>query len=97
MQVSITCRQKIQCIQLLQELLTYIFSDAAEMLATRWWTVEKFRENGKTHIFVFSVLIHNKNDLGVQCREGPFTQAETNCLQNAISQYRKVRLLFLKS
>lgn len=86
----------MQChgIQLPQELPPYFFSDAAEMLATKWWTVQKFRANGKIHILYFPSLIHNhNNDIGLQCRGGPFTHAETECLQNAISHYQKVWLL----
>ncbi len=65
----------------------------AELLATKWWTGEDFRRRGeRSHFGCVASLIHKQ---GVPCREGPFTQGETDLVNDAIRVFKEVSSVFI--
>ena len=52
-----------------------------EMLATRWWTMDKFQEQGE-YKECLPMLVTESELSGVPCREGPFSPAETQLMQD---------------
>ena len=64
--------------------------EQADMLATKWWSVEKFRSHGETITFTPGPA---DTRAGVHCRGGPFTLAETDSVKDAVHQYQDVSLM----
>ena len=66
-----------------------------ELLATKWWTVNEFRQCGKSTSSLHSSQRPHRYTTGVPCRDGPLTPMEANRVRDAIRDYREVRPLTL--
>ena len=62
----------------------------ADMLATKWWSVEKFTSHGETITFTPGPA---DTRAGVHCRGGAFTLAETDSVKDAVRRYQEVSLI----
>jgi hypothetical protein len=72
---------------------TPMSDEHAEMLATKWWSGDRFRQHGECkHLCVLSLPSSLTQNSGVPCRDGPFALAETELVQDAINKYRTVKL-----
>ena len=64
--------------------------EQADMLATKWWSVEKFRSHGETITFTPGPA---DTCAGVHCRGGHFTLTETDSVKNVVHRYQEVSLM----
>ena len=66
-------------------------TDHADLLATKWWSGEEFTAQGGSNSILATPLLIRI--LGVTFIEGPFEQAESNRITDAIRVYGEVRLM----
>ena len=64
--------------------------EQADMLATKWWSIERFRSHGETTTFTPGPT---DTRTGVHCCGGVFTLVETDSVKDAVRRYQEVSLM----